>query len=420
MPVTNFNDQRAGTTLKPNVSLHHPGIRPQHLGLRQLRPGLRTQLLEKAHSRAYPEEPTIYASSERITTSSTVTTTAKEKVNVPDKQFAHKMVSSDATLVEARENIRKMINVIGMDRVISSIQAERIKQVFDICNNESFLSNSLYKKYNAKYYYSKQYNVSYCKVPKAGSTFWTQAFEILKNGKQGDDIFKLERKNVHQQTSPLKVRFKSKRRKQSRSVLVSRDQFLDFIIANAKEGKTLDRHWTPIFNLCRPCEVNAHILVKQESFSADVEYTLRAFGVDDEKLDMILPALHEKRIEDTVPGIIDTLYDKVKRSCIDTYSITKRLWKSLRIQGFLKDELPFPDKEFEHKLLRSQTVKDVVMDYTNYTSRYPTTLLERKYQRHKALVEGYANIKEDTIKGIQKLYEVDFKKFGYDNNPPHM
>ncbi|XP_053387271.1 carbohydrate sulfotransferase 11-like [Mercenaria mercenaria] len=400
---------------------------------------------------------------ERTATSFTVNSTVSETINAEDNQLETKMVWSDKTLSEARDNVTKIINITGIERNSSSVQAERIKQISDVCKDKQFMSNALYRKSQTMYYYSKQYNFSYCKVPKVGSTFWTQVFKILKNGKHGENVFKQERKHVHQQSTQLVVRFKSKRRKQSKTVLVSRDpysrlysafidksflfmhkstnydirkrfpkdnasdtvcptdvsfqEFLDFIISNVKMGNLLNRHWAPISSLCRPCDVNAHILVKQESFSADVEYALRAFGVDGEKLDMIIPALHNNRIEDSVISIVETFYDKVKKACIDTYSVSKRLWKSFQVQGFLKHELSFPDKEFAHKLLRSQLMKDVVIDYIN---RYPMTSQERNYQRHKALVEAYANIKEETLKGIQKLYEVDFKMFGYDINPPQM
>ena len=175
-----------------------------------------------------------------------------------------------------------------------------------------------------KYLYSSKYNFKYCKVPKVGCSFWTQAITVLNNGAAvADNVFGIPRKSVHiKLTSPNRVKFDSNERQKSRSVLVSRDpysrlysafldkiflqrrglrkltrnnmhytdnvtcgpeitfqEFLHDILKAAFEGKQLNRHWAPIMSLCNPCNVTPFTLVKQESFSADVEFALKEIGV---------------------------------------------------------------------------------------------------------------------------------------------
>ena len=194
------------------------------------------------------------------------------------------------------------------------------------------------------YYYTSRYDFSYCKVPKVGCTFWTQVFTILRKGSNAfKDIVGLNRIAVHAKLSRAdSINFESEAGRKSRTVLVSRDpysrlfsafidkmflplmygtavsivkrqrtprkrnlscakditfeEFLSDIVDSARiEGKSLNRHWAPIFSLCNPCDVNVLSLVKQETFSADVEYVLKEVGVANDEFDVIYDALHGHR-----------------------------------------------------------------------------------------------------------------------------
>ncbi|XP_053387273.1 carbohydrate sulfotransferase 11-like [Mercenaria mercenaria] len=282
-------------------------------------------------------------------------------------------------------------------------QKERTDRIRRTCNNRNLLRDNGYYGHNStRFYYSSKYKFSYCKVPKSGSTFWTQVFGILKYGvKVSDKVFSKKRSSVHGSMGSFMVDFFSNSRKNSLSVLVSRDpfsrlysayidksylllnfktnirirllrptvhnrqcpvdvtfqEFLDFIILAARQNRTLNRHWAPIYSLCRPCDVNAYILVKQESFSKDTELALQAFGVENSKLDVIKSALHDHKVETTVPGVIETVYNRIKnsklRTCVDGRNIAMRLWMSLKIQGYLKETLKFPSQMFKNEMLYS-------------------------------------------------------------------
>ena len=107
-------------------------------------------------------------------------------------------------------------------------QLRRVQRIRDACANASLFSDQIYNKRNRlMYLYSSKYNFNYCKVPKVGCSFWTQAITVLNNGAAvAHNVFGMPRKLVHiKLTSPNRVKFDSNERRKSRSVLVSRDPY---------------------------------------------------------------------------------------------------------------------------------------------------------------------------------------------------
>ena len=106
-------------------------------------------------------------------------------------------------------------------------QQRRIQKLHDACINTSLFENQAYRGgKNLRYYYSSKYNLSYCKVPKVGCTFWTQAFAVLNKGAEvANNVFGIARKTVHRQLASGRVNFDSDLRMKSRSVLISRDPY---------------------------------------------------------------------------------------------------------------------------------------------------------------------------------------------------
>ena len=347
-------------------------------------------------------------------------------------------------------------------------QQRRIRHIRDACANESLFRNKVYTgKSSLLYYYSSEYNFSYCTVPKAGCSFWTQVFAILRKGtEQSGKVFGMTRKNIHRKlNNGNRLNFGSETRLNSQSVLVSRDpfsrlfsafidkmflplfyraaiqivkrqrnleyntptcanditfqEFLNDLIKNAYQGRTLDRHWAPIISLCKPCEVNALSLVKQESFSTDVEYTLKEIGISDEAYAVIHDALHDHRIEFTIPGIVQTVLtlSYSSRRCMTRIDVARRIWKSFQIQGYLKDNIPFPRSflNTETKAKSAKYLSDVILRTIRDN---PLTSDESKRQRRHALEMAYKRISERTIGYIQEIYKQDFVLFDYPLEPP--
>ena len=162
------------------------------------------------------------------------------------------------------------------------------------------------------------------------------------------------------------------------------DDFLRFVVKEAKKNHHLDVHWAPIFSLCLLCEVNQYRLVKQESFSRDVECIIKELNTEPSKYNMI-EALHDHRIEATLPGIVKTVYSKHKSkedflSCIGWVGVAKRIWKSFQIQGYIDENINFPVEKFvsEEQYANGTFLTELILETTK---RRPLTKQNSEMQR---------------------------------------
>ena len=197
------------------------------------------------------------------------------------------------------------------------------------------------------------------------------------------------------------------------------EKFLQFILERAKNNQKLDRHWAPIFSLCKPCQANLFRIVKQESFSSDVEFVFKELNIDSRKYRILKESLQYQQKELIIRSVIDSAYMQTlrKSNCAKLSNLAERLWISFQIQGYIDERISFPaDKfvkqsDFKSKLSFSEFVLQTLKDN-------PLTPLESRIQRYRALVEAYNAISEATINDIKAIYRPDFALFGYDTSPP--
>ena len=346
-------------------------------------------------------------------------------------------------------------------------QLERLQHLQRVCSDDDIFKNVMYKKKSPIVYYSSsKYNFSYCKVHKAGGTFWTQVFTILSKGAADhEDVFRLSKYDVHHTLGQTEKRtFDLATSHASRTVLVSRDpysrlfsafidklflpmkykiavkivnrqrrlnytcandltfeEFLTSIIDRVTEGKTIDIHWTPIVNLCKPCDVNAFAVVKQETFTVDVEYVLKEVEIANNEFEVIYDALHNHRIEANVPGIVTATIAMWKRTgvdqCMDGIELARRFWTAFQIQGYIKDDIPFPSDivETHEKAEDPDFLTNVILETIK---EHPMTPNEAKLQRLRALVDAFDGVNKDILDQVKMLYKQDFILFDYSFEPP--
>ena len=346
-------------------------------------------------------------------------------------------------------------------------QRKRLQHLRRACDDEDVFKNVMYNKQSLiVYYFSSRYNFSYCKVHKAGGTFWTQVFAILQKGATAD-VFRLSKLDVHLQLMPVvKSTYEMVTKHDSRTVLVSRDpytrlfsafidklflpisypvavgivkrqrktkdscanditfeEFLTDIIASVREGETLNVHWTPIVNLCKPCGINAFAVVKQETFTADVEYVVKKVGIANDEYEVVHDALHEHRIEANIPGIVATTikFGKGKgvKKCMDGMELARRLWTAFQIQGYIKDDMPFPSKTIStnEKAENPDFLTKLILETIK---KHPLSPDESKLQRRRALVKAFDGLSKDMLDQVKELYRQDFILFDYPFDPPDL
>ncbi|KAL4223706.1 Carbohydrate sulfotransferase 11 [Mactra antiquata] len=328
------------------------------------------------------------------------------------------------------------------------------------------------------FYISEKYNLSYCRVAKVGSTFWTQAFLTFSGIRsqeaevahaQNSSLFDLPRDESHliiKKHNELTMGLSDKRVHSTVSFLVSRnpysrlfssyidqiylpnkwflasymipgkakknqlvcgnditfDTFLNFASDFIIKGVSIDLHWAPIFSICKPCITNIDILAKQESFNEDAEYILDLVGVDQASRKEIENILKETNKESAIAGLVHTYVTKahdrtnVKKGCISEKALAERLWHAFQIQGHIHNDVPFPVREFSSSS-EKETEKKLTKLVLNAVKEYPLTSEERNAQREKWKRYFWKQISLSTLQHVQDAFFEDFVVFGYDLDP---
>ena len=346
----------------------------------------------------------------------------------------------------------------------------RIKNLEEKCSAHT-LENAVYSgKARPRYFRSRMYNIAYCKVPKCGSTFWTRLFTVLDNGiEEAKEFMKLSRAAIHSRRHTFNDYVRNVIQLQSPSILSSRNpysrlfsafidksylplmyeinyaikgksskirgkstcpgrvtfqDFLHWIVRSARRGMSLNRHWAPIFTLCKPCKVKPLAILHQETFAQDVDFITKYMSVEKEKYDFIRNTLQGHRDEVSLPSIIGTILERAETPsrlrCLGGWDgVMRRVWNSLVIQGFISVNAEYPSGVFAamNDPSDGHEASEIIL---SVIAKHPMTSEEKHTQRNEALKAAYAKVDDKTINAIKQLYREDFELFGYSNVPPHL
>lgn len=351
-----------------------------------------------------------------------------------------------------------------------TVHISRLEQLDSACESSNSSSRIAHKRrYNMKSYYSKNFDFAYCKVPKVGSTFWTILFAVLEYGvTAGKMLLDSPRSKVHFRRYNFTTTFSSLRKEYLRTVIISRDpytrlysayidkiylplhavssykasklkfdersvpsvdcsqnttfqQFLERVVHSSLRGAKLNPHWAPITSLCRPCELNRFVHVKQESFSKDIQIVLNELRVKEDLTNFLVSTMKDRRIEYTIPGIVTTVYEHVRlklgNSCMSWQELARRVWMSFQIQGYLRKSVNFPSEAFKSKkdFMNDSFLSNVIL---TSISKHPLNSTESKLQRQSYLCDAYKRVNPNTITLLQKVFSEDFRIYGYNDTSP--
>lgn len=331
------------------------------------------------------------------------------------------------------------------------------------------------------FYISEKQKLSYCRVAKVGSTFWTQAFLTLsgvstdqvKNA-NSSSLFDLPRDESHdilKQHKELQMPISDRRIQETTSFLVARnpysrlfssyidqiylpnkwflgsymvpgkgkqsqsrkrcakditfEEFLKSVTGFILKSSTLDLHWAPIFSICKPCLTNVDILAKQETFNEDAEYILNLVGVDKTVKDEIDNSLKEVNKEFSLAGLVHTYVTKahdrtnVKKDCISEKGIAERIWSAFQIQGHIHNNAIFPSDRFKSssKQETEENLTKLVLEAVKQRSLSST---EKNNQREQWKRHFWQQVSLETLQKVQDAFLEDFIVFGYDLDPNKM
>ncbi|XP_033764293.1 carbohydrate sulfotransferase 11-like [Pecten maximus] len=319
------------------------------------------------------------------------------------------------------------------------------------------------KQVTQRYYNSDRAGFSVCKVPKAGSTFWTIVYVILEKRQSAEKVFSMPRNSLHNMGNNMGSRepaigshlniiisrepysrlfsgfidkiflpgqmghSKGKHSRLGRYSVngftcgfnKSFSEFLDTVTEHAFSGGKIDRHWSPVYLLCDACKVTYQAVSHTTTLTADTEYIVNNLKVSDSEKNSLKRMFHKKEMNQTLKGLLEDLARVTKpqrKNCPDRIVYVYRLWQSLQIQGYLHTQSTFPWEFFKNETnLEDHLIINRIIDAM---TKRPVSSKQRALQRRAALVSAYQTVGKETIRRVQQMFMMDFRLFGYDMNPP--
>lgn len=239
----------------------------------------------------------------------------------------------------------------------------------EFLNNECsrFALNSANNKANAwEYLINRQYHVIWCNIFKAASTSWMYNFNLMANYSaaflektnevplvlarrkyarptarmiqkaQVDSItflivrHPLERlasayndkivhawpKSFHDKMGRLII--KKYRKQQSKGQTPTQrypmfEEFVSYVLDEAKVKRSLDMHWTPYTEFCTPCKFNFDVILKFETLDEDQRYLIQLARLQD----VVKPEWKNSGKGTNTLHNINHLYSRLKKSQLD-------------------------------------------------------------------------------------------------------
>ncbi|XP_069135737.1 carbohydrate sulfotransferase 10-like [Argopecten irradians] len=357
-------------------------------------------------------------------------------------------------------------------RSINDIWNDRVQNL----RQECALPNRTYgiKDYQTKSYFIHvpKHNFTLCKVAKSGSTLWSILVLALENGQEMDGGFNRRRSLIHGEIHKKLIILDSHPDTpfSTRNILVSRDpytrlysafvdrcfllrtpndvpgfveavrrgdymtkvgkcgyiihfhDFVDKVTTDGLKGGHIDPHYCPVYKMCRVCDVNYDVVMKQETLNRDTKHILHQFNISNEMRTTLLDTIRGSSTEKMIEGLIDELmFDNgkmnwMKKHCKSSVAFAVRIWGAFKLQGYIRPYRKFPYSKFEK--LKNYDTQSIVNIFLEEITTNPLSPTERSAQRRQSLLSAYKDMPKRIVANIQAMYKMDFLTFGYDINPP--
>lgn len=177
----------------------------------------------------------------------------------------------------------------------------------------------------------------------------------------------------------------------------------------------LNEHWQPVVKQCSPCHANFAYILKQETFSDDVDVVLDQLGLNFMKLKQTVPLkyhqLEEIKMLTSYNFRLQNVYPK---DCFELEDVAKRLWKTFQYNGYIHRDLDIPLADMRKENFTTNS-EEVFIKYAMMTLQYQNDQhIDLQEQKRNMMLEAYKAIPVTNMAGIALVYEHDFEMFGYE------
>ena len=194
-------------------------------------------------------------------------------------------------------------------------------------------------------------------------------------------------------------------------------EYARYVIKSMQTKRDLDPHHIPIFDKCRPCDVEFDYIGKMESFSEDSMYifkkmnmtsTVKTFSSSKVFKDMSA----DDALEDTTTSPFS--WKKEIMRTISWETALKRTWLKLYIRGIVDMDQKFEDyvpKEDIDKLSADE-FKAIAQ-----AAKAVSDPVKLKAQKTEAMREAFLTLHINEVNKLRELYKHDLNLFEYEESP---
>lgn len=350
--------------------------------------------------------------------------------------------------------------------LVNEVYAERVLHLRQTCRNSSseYLGDSTDKDVANNIHIEQNHNLVYCQIQKVGSTFIRSLLKRLfqssvieqsetgfKRLKDRTDLGFAELHSVIQNSDKFmfvrdpytrvlsgyvdklfcpntlywrvtgkyvvsQIRKNANQLSLSCGHDVTFPEFVQYIIQSEKGGTHTDRHFTPLYEHCRPCQIPYDFIGKFETFKDDILFLLnvwnKGYGTNI-TFDDFESETAAQRAESQ--GKLLFGMRKQLENCMTFYNASLRSWRDLQIRGILpiKESFPFSAEFTEHHMTNTDFISAAKKAIDSESDSKAV-----KAQRDEAFVEAFSLVPMDDLYKLQKVLEPDCNLFNYDSRPP--
>lgn len=195
-------------------------------------------------------------------------------------------------------------------------------------------------------------------------------------------------------------------------------EFVKYIILSAKRRIYRDRHFTPMYEHCRPCQIHYDFIGKFESFKNDILFLIdvwnKGYGTN-----ITFNDFEAKTAETLAKSQSKRFFQKRAKLelCMSLYNASVRSWRDMQIRGILPIQKSFPfSPEYT---INQMTEEDLFMAIKKTLSTIDDKA-SVKNQRNEALIEAYSLVTMKNLYGLQIVIQPDCLLFNYNCRPPNI
>ncbi|XP_060076869.1 carbohydrate sulfotransferase 11-like [Ylistrum balloti] len=194
-------------------------------------------------------------------------------------------------------------------------------------------------------------------------------------------------------------------------------QFIKYVIESEKTGRHTDRHFTPIYEHCRPCQIPYDFIGKMETFANDSLILLNAwnkrYGINIAFDDFEAETALQRAVSHT--GRLYSMRENLEK-CMSFYSGMQRIWRDLQIRGILPKSASLPFTESESvNVDRSQLIDALTNAIKGVTDRAGL-----RQQKREAMIQAYGQVPMKDLIKLREVVRPDCELFGYDVSPDYI